>query len=212
MTTPPDKAWVYYITHVDNLQGIVDDGCLWSDAAMRKQKAQHRSIGYEHIKDRRLALPVKCHEGTKVGDYVPFYFCPRSAMLYVINQRNVDLGYVGGQGPIIHLVASLDEVVAWANENGALWAFSSSTAASPLADFFCDLGQLGEIDWDAVNAWYWREQLSAKQAEFLLQSRAPFDLVRGIGTYDKGVKAQVETILASSGHRPTVKVKSRWYY
>jgi ssDNA thymidine ADP-ribosyltransferase, DarT len=30
------------------------------------------------IKQRRLALPVTCHANDHVGDYVPFYFCPRS--------------------------------------------------------------------------------------------------------------------------------------
>ncbi len=36
------------------------------------------------IKRRRVEeLEVDCHPGTKVGDYVPFYFCPRSVMLFV---------------------------------------------------------------------------------------------------------------------------------
>jgi hypothetical protein len=37
------------------------------------------------IKRRRIEqLAVSCHPGTRVGDYVPFYFCPRSIMLFVI--------------------------------------------------------------------------------------------------------------------------------
>jgi hypothetical protein len=37
------------------------------------------------IKQRRLALPVTCHPDDHVGDHVPFYFCPRSIMLFVIH-------------------------------------------------------------------------------------------------------------------------------
>jgi hypothetical protein len=57
------------------------------------------------IKRRRVEeLEVSCHPGTKVGDYVPFYFCPRSVMLYVIHRANhPDLSYRGGQEPIVHL-------------------------------------------------------------------------------------------------------------
>jgi len=37
------------------------------------------------IKARRLYdLEVDCHPGTKVGEYVPFYFCPWSIMLYLL--------------------------------------------------------------------------------------------------------------------------------
>jgi len=49
---------------------------------------------------------VKCHPGTKVGQYVPFYFCPRSIMLYILHRGNhPDLDYREGQGPILHLQA-----------------------------------------------------------------------------------------------------------
>jgi hypothetical protein len=49
---------------------------------------------------------VKCHPGTCVGEYVPFYFCPRSVMLYVINKGNhLDLQFRDGQSGIVHLEA-----------------------------------------------------------------------------------------------------------
>ncbi len=52
-------------------------------------------------------MEVKCHPGTKVGEYVPFYFCPRSVMLYILYMGNhPELGYRGGQAPIVHLSAS----------------------------------------------------------------------------------------------------------
>jgi CxxC-x17-CxxC domain-containing protein len=35
------------------------------------------------IKERRLKLPLSSHFNLFVGDCVPFYFCPRSVMLYV---------------------------------------------------------------------------------------------------------------------------------
>ena len=65
------------------------------------------------IKRRRLEdLEVYCHPGTKVGDYVPFYFCPRSVMLFVIHRANhPELTYREGQGPIVHLEADLPSVI-----------------------------------------------------------------------------------------------------
>ena len=79
------------------------------------------TIGMSSIKKRRLKLKLTSHPDLHVGDCVPFYFCPRSVMLYVIHMANhAELTYRGGQESIVHLEAGLHEAVAWANE------FSSS--------------------------------------------------------------------------------------
>ena len=71
---------------------------------------------------RRKRLPVSCHPATCVGDYVPFYFCPRSVMLYVISRRNhSSLTYRGGQAPIVHLETDLHAVVEWADGQDNRW-------------------------------------------------------------------------------------------
>ena len=102
--TVPAQPKLYHITHVDNLPDILAAGGLWSDAAMIAQGGPTASIGMSNIKQRRLGLPVKCHPGDHVGDYVPFYFCPRSIMLYLIYCANhLDMTYKGGQTAILHL-------------------------------------------------------------------------------------------------------------
>ena len=64
------------------------------------------------IKERRLKeLTLSSHPGLHVGDCVPFYFCPRSIMLYLIYRANhPELAYRGGQKPIVHLEADLQQV------------------------------------------------------------------------------------------------------
>lgn len=56
------------------------------------------------IKQRRLnELTLSSHPGLDVGDCVPFYFRPRSVMLYLVYQGNhPEMAYRGGQGPILH--------------------------------------------------------------------------------------------------------------
>jgi hypothetical protein len=88
MPEPPAQPKIYHIVHVDRLASIVADGCLWSDAEVVKRGHPGTTIGMGGIKTRRLGLPVDCHPGDHVGDFVPFYFCPRSIMLYVIYCAN----------------------------------------------------------------------------------------------------------------------------
>src|ERR1700677_2413270 len=109
MTDPLNPTRIYHITHVDNLTSILGQDGLLSDAEMVARGAPHLAIGMSSIKQRRMGLPVKCHQGDTVGEYVPFYFCPRSFMLYLLHRANhPELTYRDGQGPIVHLQADLE--------------------------------------------------------------------------------------------------------
>ncbi len=107
MTDPPATPKIYHITHVENLAGILAGGELLSDRQILASGAATQVVGMSTIKRRRMEkITVSCHPETTVGDYVPFYFCARSIMLYVIHRANhPELAYRGGQGPIVHLEA-----------------------------------------------------------------------------------------------------------
>ena len=148
MSPPPAAPKIYHIVHVDKLSSIIADGCLLCDAVISGRQTSGTTIGMGSIKQRRLSLPVHCHPGTCVGDYVPFYFCSRSVMLYVIHRANHDeLWYRGGQDPIVHLEANLLDVVTWADGLGQRWAFSLANAGAVYAQFRCCLDELDQLDW-----------------------------------------------------------------
>ncbi len=108
MTPPPQHPKVYHIVHVDNLQSIISDSALLCDAAMARHNKPVTTIGIPGIKAGRQTHALTSHSGLAVGGCVPFYFCPRSVMLYVIYMKNhSELAYRGGQGPIVHLEADL---------------------------------------------------------------------------------------------------------
>lgn len=213
--TVPTTPRIYHITHVDNLSKIVSDGKLFSDARMIARGGPAAGIGMQGIKQRRLSLPVDCHPGDCVGDFVPFYFCPRSIMLFVIhcaNQR--DLTYKGGQGPIVHLEADLNSVVAWANRKGRRWAFSLSNAAATYAEFRDDLSDLGEIDWSAVTSTDFRDRAvqEGKQAEFLLHGSFPWRLVSRIGVASRAIATRATNAILAAAHQPPISIQRGWYY
>jgi len=147
MASAPIKRSIYHITHVENLASIVGDAELVSDSTMIARGGPSASVGMSNIKLRRLTLPVTCHAGTTVGQYVPFYFCPRSVMLYVLHRGNhPNLEYRGGQVPLVHLEADLSSVVAWANRTGRRWAFSLSNAGAVYTVFCANLTQLDQVN------------------------------------------------------------------
>ena len=112
MTLIPDQPKIYHITHLDNLTGIISDECLWPNVAMLEKDGSYVDIGMKAVKQIRSEHPVICHPGDHVSEYVPFYFCPRSVMLYVINKgQNPDVSYQRGQEFILHLEADLQSFV-----------------------------------------------------------------------------------------------------
>jgi hypothetical protein len=215
MTPPPEPIRIFHITHVDNLASIVADGYIWSDAEMTARVAPHAGIGMSSIKQRRLALPVTCHPDTRVGEYVPFYFCPRSVMLYVLHMGNhPELDYRGGQAPIVHLTATLDAAWSWAAQEGLRTAFTPSNAGARYTPFYDCAADLERLDWPAIAATDFRDPVvkEAKQAEFLVQARFAWDLVDGVGVLDESIRAHVIEALAGARHRPPVRALPRWYF
>jgi hypothetical protein len=203
---------LYHITHGKNLAAIVAAGGLRSDRRMSTGGGEHVVIGFDHIKRRRLeTIQVSCHPGSMVGDFVPFYFCPRSPMLYVIERRNADLRYAGGQRGIIHLVTSVEAAVAI----GRPYAFTATNAGAEYTTFHSDVDRLGEVlDWEAINADDWRDPgvKERKQAEFLVRDELPWEAVTAVGTFDTATRARAEEILKTAAHRPPVTVQRSWYY
>jgi hypothetical protein len=137
MASMPSSPKIYHITHVSNLASIVANQGLVSDAKRITARLSCSLVGMSTIKQRRLhEIEVSCYPGTKVGQYVPFYFCPRSIMLYILHRGNhLEITYTGGQQPIIHLQADLYSVIQWADSQGVNWAFSDRNAGAYLAIF-----------------------------------------------------------------------------
>lgn len=213
---PPNRPKIYYITHVSNLKSIVSLGEIRSDAQRIAQGFTSTNVGINKIKQRRLTEPeVHCHPGTRVGEYVPFYFRPRSIMLYLLHMGNHPaLTYRGGQRPVVHLQADLGAVVRWADGKGRRWAFTTSNAGASYADFYADLAELHRIDWNAVRASDFRDSMikGHKQAEFLVFESFPWRLVEHIGVRDTQMLRQVQGILAGAPHQPGVGVEPGWYF
>lgn len=213
---PPPQLKIYHITHVENLPSIIAEGALLSDAQMVARGGPAASIGMGHIKRRRLEkLEVRCHPGTMVGEYVPFYFCPRSVMLYLLHRGdNPELAHKGGQRPIVHLEADLGEVVEWADEAKCLWAFSLTNAGAFYTHFYNRLDDLDQINWRAVAATDWRapEIKEGKQAEFLVYDSFPWGLVNRIGVSSMEVRNRTVAALRGAKHQPRVEIQPTWYY
>jgi ssDNA thymidine ADP-ribosyltransferase, DarT len=205
---------IYHITHVDNLASILRSGGLVSTSRRLREAIQHTDIAHSHIQDRRSKVQVPCSAGGVLHDYVPFYFAPRSPMLYSNHKQNV-AGYQGGQTPILHLVTTPEAVQA----AKLPCCFTDGHAAINYAEFYDDLSLLGTtIDWKLMEAKYWSDteddpnRQFRRNAEFLVHDFVPWGLMIGIAVIDEAMKRQVDQVLQSFSYKAPVKVYPKYYY
>lgn len=214
MSPPPSNPELFHIVHVNRLDSIINLGNLYSDAKVQTMGLTGAHIGMPAIKTRRLTSQLSSHQGLCVGDCVPFYFCPRSIMLYTIHKRSQNIPFNGGQDDIIHLRFDMHQCVQWAKNNGLRWAFTDSNAGSYSFNDYNSLNHLNQINWQAIAARQWSTHptRSQKQAEFLIESNVDFQNVLEIGVKTKNVYTQVTNLLTNSGFTPNVMIQPNWYY
>lgn len=205
----PDFAdtWIYHITGISNLRAIMASGAILSDMALCS--VPHQVIGYGHIKQRRMTeYRVPCCPGAPfVGEFVPFYYSPRSVMLYTVNIGSTGLP-PGCQRDIVHLVSTINSATA----HGTDWAISDGNAGAAHTSFYGTLDSLASLDWNAINERNWSGRQHQKSAEFLVRDQVPWSAIRGIGCFDERAAAAVAAVLSGATHAPQVKVLPEWYY
>lgn len=211
---------IYHIIHVNRLESILADGFLFCDAEISQRQNVGSMIGISTIKERRLCKNLGSFPDLTVGQCVPFYFCPRSVMLYVIKcQNHPDLAYLNGQNDIIHLVFDLQNVLNWAQDNHLRTCYTTSNAGSSYFDDYSNFSEIQNlIDWNAVNSTRWsgegidKNVKENKQAEFLIENKIPVSLIEFIGVYNLQNYNNVNTILSKHGVSYKVEQKRDWYY
>lgn len=207
-------ADLYHITPIQNLSKIISSEEVKSKNRLLRQKISHVDIAYEGIQDRRARTPVQLAMGGVLHDYVPFYFAPRSPMLFTINKGNVP-NYQAGQTPLLHLVTNAFDI----DEIGWSYVFTDGHATMAYTDFYEDLDALPHvIDWEIMEDKYWRDtdedgdRSRRRQAEFLVYDFLPWELINHIGVINSTIRTQVLELLQHSVHKPTVSVHRNWYY
>lgn len=196
---------LFHITHIDNLASILADGGLHCDAVMDGRPGV-TTIGDPAIKSRRLHWMLNLPSAPKVGDFVPFYFCPRSVMLYRVYKGHT--GWHGGQDRVLHLVTRLSRVA----KPGCV--FTDSNAATRYHRASAQLDRLASmIDWPAMALEQWAgAPMRPRQAEFLVPRFVPWTAFDRVVVMSNSIAQRVIEMMASAEHRPGVAADRSWYY
>jgi ssDNA thymidine ADP-ribosyltransferase, DarT len=215
-TTPPvpHPTSIYRIVHIDCLDTLLRRGLLHAPNARPNDGLPYSGIHATGTQADRAERVVPCGPQGTIGDYIGFYFGPRSPMLYRIhtgwNVTQVD------QKHIIYLVCSAQAVAT----AGLGFVFTDRHTLATYAAFRDNLAHLSIVDFDLAYTRDWKKRTDEpdrqekKQAEFLVHREMPLALVERIGVLDAAAEARVEAILAQYPGlaHPVVEPQPSWYY
>ena len=209
----PVPTPLYHFTHLSHLASIVKDGLL-SDTDAVRTGALIVEVGHAGIKERRRGRMVPIGPGGAVSDYVPFYFAPRSPMMYAIHRGNVPT-YDEGCDRLIYLVTSVETLAA----SGARLVFTDRNAVLAIAaygDHGTGIDSL--VDWALMRQVVWNntpedpDLRERRMAECLAHRVVQWPSIEGIATASQHVADEARAILASLGVETPISVRPQWYF
>ncbi|MDU0294705.1 DUF4433 domain-containing protein [Saccharothrix longispora] len=211
MASEHGETAIMHFTHIENLPGIFRCGGLLADSRMRELGGPVKDCADAEIKSRRQGVVITVPPHGCVADYVPFYYAPRSPMLYRIHRGGVST-YPHGQEPLIYLVSSAEKAL----QGGIPWVGSDGNCAASMTRHFADWQDLQEsIDWPLMSERMWNntaedgDRMRRRQAEFLVHEFFPLSCVTAIIAMSRDAATKVIGIVGSDLE---VRVDRNWYY
>nr|WP_166352976.1 DUF4433 domain-containing protein [Phytoactinopolyspora limicola] len=196
-----------------HLETVVANGLL-SDSEARATGVLANEVGLQDVKARRRARSVDVGPGRTVGEYVPFYFAPRSPMMFMIEKGGVAT-YQNGCDDLVYLVTTVETLI----EQQLKVVFSDRNAVLSLARFTDNVRDLDDlIDWELMQAQYWYntpdfpDRKERRMAECLVHDRVPWRAFTHVATRTKHTAERVQSVLGSVGATTPVIVRPSWYF
>lgn len=207
---------IFHFTHIDNLATIIVDGGLMSDSECITRKRTAARSGNSEIKQRRFGQAIEAGVGMGgvVADYVPFYYAPRSPMLFSIKSGNVS-GVDPDQNPLVYCVARAEDF------SPPHFVVTDGNAASALSSHYGTHADMSnKIDWNVMKASYWRntdedgDRMRRRMAEFLVHRFVAWHHIKALVTRVPATQQAVLSLYKrlQPQHQPPVTVNPSWYY
>ena len=184
--------YAFRLTHIENMPHIVRNGLVRATSPLRDEN--YVSIGDSqviHLREERLI------KGYHLSDYVPFYFGPRSPMLYVIQHGFNGIRRIEPDN-IVYCVIRVDDII---NSNVDC-IFTDGHALSSLTQYYTkeSLSSLDSIvNYSDVYSTYWNSETDIdlkrrKEAELLINGDLPAQYIRGFVVYNEKAKDKLVSI------------------
>jgi hypothetical protein len=181
------KKLLFHMTHIRNLRSILENHGLLAYSEIAARNTTYQDIANANIQDRRSVTSVPLPPNGVLHEYVPFYFAPRSPMLYSVHHNGIN------QQDIVYLITDTFKI----EQSGLPFLFTDGHAIMYITEFYSQLRDLDKLDWAIMEDRYWSDteedpdRKRRRQAEFLIHRQVPLTVFTGFGVMNEEAKANV---------------------
>lgn len=179
--------YLYHMTHLDNLKGIIEHGLLSHNKA-HKHGFMTQDISDNTVNNRR----------SKIHDYVPLYFNPKNPMLF--KRREL-------QDKIV--ILCINRELLFSNEI----LITDGNAASSSTNFYNSIDALTQLNWNIIRSEYWNDFVDGKRircAEALLPN--VIDKIQIKNIYCSNQKSLEETKKIITGQNIPISINLNVFF
>lgn len=210
-TLTAERGLVFRITHHNNLAWILKHGLHCKNSSVRDPNFVE--IGRPEIISRRANREVDCAPGGKLSDYIPFYFTPRTPMLY-----NIKTGWKGltkrPMNEIVVLVACLNDLIdteyalVIADRNASLEFVHFQSGLTGLSTLPWALWQASDFTTDQSRP----DKIDRYHAEALVHQHLLPEHLKAVGCYTQVRSAEIAELVAKRNLELPVIHRPGWYF
>lgn len=204
------RTLIYRMIYYKNLEGLLTHGINCANS--ENKIPNYINIGAKNLISKRYTHKVPVEPYGVLNDYVPFYFSPRSPMLYTINKNPKQYGVL--QSDIIFLVSSVEKI----EEHNLKYVFNDGHFNFAFTEFYNKKEDLDKVDFDLMKEKVWTnteedtDRERRRQAEFLIYQSVPFDCIGAIISYNETVQKHVQNVLSKYSKTQYNLVKTDYYF
>lgn len=209
----PQRIDLFRMVHHANIGHILDHGLC--NRAHPDFDPNYVDIGHPDIIGKRTAQPVGVAGNGDLGEYVPFYFCGHTPMLF-----NIITGRHGlPQRPQRDLVIIHCPMLRITTAN-LRYVYTDGNAKVNISRTFTSIEDMGQLDWDAIGSDDFRisehgpDRIRRKHAEFLVHEHVPVGCIASLIVLDAERKAEMDAVVAE--RKLDIKViadsKRKWFF
>lgn len=204
----PIIKYAFRLVHIDNIPHVLSFGFVHKDSP--NANPNYIPIGDQSVIDVRESKSLA--GGQAIGSYVPFYFGPRSPMLYVVQH-----GYNGvkqySPQEIVYCVVLINDLI----ENNIDCVFTDGHALNFLTSTYGkeDLPKIDQfIKYSDVYAHNWISEEDhdikrRKEAELLIKDELGPQFIKGFIVYNAEAK---EKLVGFGIGSDKIVIKSEYYF
>lgn len=184
--------FAFRLVHIDNLSHILKNGIVKADSP--NANPNYVPIGDQLVIEKRKNRRLSSSSWQNIGDFIPFYFGPRSPMLYVIQHGYNGVRRIEAED-IVYCVIRLDDII----KDRIECCFTDGHVLNSLTQVF-PAESLNRIEsfvkYSDVYARRWDDEEDLdlkrrKEAELLLKNDLPVKYIRGFVVYNEKAKLKL---------------------